>query len=114
MNHVIEHYDGHDEESEGFYQSPGAIHSFSSAGKTYRFNIETDTPKLAIVEKSQIFGVSASVMMNEPYGNNPAVIKIPLECTVFIEALEILKLLGVSELAVFNQKIGHYSHIPIP
>ena len=113
MNHSVERYEGADEDTDGFYQSPGAIHSFADGEKAYLFNIEDSMPEYAVIKNAIISGRKVSVMINAPKGENPAAIKLPLECSVFLGALEVLKSIGVKELAVYNQTTGGFSNVQI-
>lgn len=113
MNHVVDRFDGYEEEADGFYQSPGAVHSFIEGEKTYLFTIEDSMPTYAVVKNAIISGHKVSVMLNEPKGETPSVIKLPMGCSVFSRALKELRLLGVKELAVYNQVTGAYSNVQI-
>ena len=83
MNVSRDTYEGNTEEEDGFYQSPGAIYSFSENGKVYRFNIEDTMPEDAYSVKSQINGEEVTLMVHEPSGDNKKVLKIPTWCSVF-------------------------------
>lgn len=113
MNVTKEPYEGSTEEENGYYQSPGAIYSFSENGKVYRFNIEDTMPAYASAVKAQISGEEVSLMVHEPSGENKKVIKIPTQCAVFRKTLNELKDMEVEHVSFYNQQTGGFTEFTI-
>ena len=113
MNVTREPYEGSTEEENGYYQSPGAIYSFSENNKIYRFNIEDSIPAYASAVTALINGEEVALMVHEPFGDNKKVQKIPIQCAVFQKTLNELTTMGVKYLSLYNQQTGGFTQFTI-
>ena len=109
MEIIEEEYDPSSEECD----DSGSIYRFIEGNKEYLFNIESAIPDWASSQGAVIDGIEVKIFVHQPYGDNKKVIQIPTHCSVFLEAMKILKAMGVKHVGFYNRVSGGFSSFKI-
>lgn len=108
MDIRTERYAGATREIDGYDESSGTIHTFSSSGRAYSFSVD-DGSRYADSREAFVDGRIVKVFVHEPYGANDAVIGIPRSCVAFQEALGELGKLGVQFVRFYDRVSGGFA-----
>ena len=110
---TVERYEGHDEETEGFFQSAGAIHRFAAGSDEFRFNIEDSMPEYAACVRSVVDGREVMVQTRAPWAPSSPAVGIPLDNPLFTHGLREMMRTGVKFISIFDTGGGGFRQLAI-
>ena len=113
MHATKETYPGYADEDADYYESAGAVFTFSEGEREYKFQVEDCLPEYAVSRPGRFDGRSVSVMINAPHAASSLAIEIPRTCPLFRAALVELERSGIKFVSFFNQPTGGYLQLPI-